>query len=113
MSYAINFFGWNNTEGHDKVWGYVTIGEGSTAELYNFWGKRGKRLAFKKFPTGYGSAFELSKLSKKKAEKGYQEYSVAEIDKVCEGFIDQFEKELTLAKLFDNFRGRPVEGGYS
>lgn len=112
MGYAINFFGWNNTDNHDKVWGYVTIGEGSSAELYNFWGKRGKRLAFKKYPTGYASAQELRKLAEKKEDKGYRPYPVASIENVCEGFIEQFEKELTLAKLFNNFRGRQIADAY-
>jgi len=113
MSYEINYFGWNHTDGHDKVWGYVTIGDGVGAELYNFWGARGKKLSFKKYPSNYDSVIELKKLAQKKSDKGYREISVMKIETVVDGFIETFEKQLTLAKLFGNFRGKKEEEEFS
>lgn len=128
MAYEINFFGWCAQEGHDKVWGYVTVGDD---QLYNFWGKRGGRFNFQKheiskkpdwWPVWRGSrqiwqAPEFDILRRKAEEKckpgrkngAYVEISVNEIENVVPGFFNEFEKQLTLAKLFDNFRGSRLE----
>ncbi len=109
MGYKINYFGWNNEPGHDKVWGYVTIGEGTTAELYNFWGARGKKLAFKKHESDFYAVDELRRLASKKTAKGYREVPNNDIETLVPEFFEQFEIQLTLAKLFDNFRGKREE----
>ena len=109
MGYKINYFGWNNEPGHDKVWGYLTIGEGVTAELFNFWGARGKKLSFKKHETNYFSVDELRRLAQKKTGKGYREIPTGDIETVVEGFHEQLELQLTLAKLFENYRGKKDE----
>jgi hypothetical protein len=126
MAYEINFFGWCSDEGHDKVWGYVTVGDD---QLYNFWGKRGKRFAFQKhvitkkpervfrrLGTDW-EAPEFAEFRKKAAEKcktgrksgAYTQVPVANIEAIVPGFFNEFEKQLTLAKLFDNFRGQRNE----
>lgn len=110
-NYTINFFGWNNEPGHDKVWGYITVGDGSGAKLYNFWGARGRKIAFKEYPPGWDSVHELRKLARKKAERGYREIPVDQIDAVVEGFRETFEKQFTVVKLFNKFRGRQVASG--
>ncbi len=127
MAYQIIFFGWCSEEGHDKVWGFVTVGEN---QLYNFWGKRGKRFSFKKHTlsrepewrrkwrtNGVWEAPELRglrDLAEKKCEPGrkngtYVEVPVDKIEEVVPDFFNEFEKQLTLAKLFDNFRNSPKD----
>lgn len=115
-NYTLNFFGWCSEDGHDKVWGYVTIGSDPLnrhTELYNFWGKRGKRLAFQKHEGVWGSD-ELQKRADQKTRSGrssgaYRRVPVADVENVVPGFFNELEKQLTLAKLFDNFRGRVEE----
>ncbi len=111
-NYTLNFFGWCSEDGHDKVWGYVTIGSDPLnrhTELYNFWGKRGKRLAFQKHEGVWGSD-ELQKRADQKTRSGrssgaYMRVPVSSIESVVPGFFEELEKQLTLAKLFENFRG--------
>lgn len=105
-NYQINFFGWNNSPGHDKVWGYITVGEGPNAALYNFWGARGRKIAFKAFKPGWDSAHELKKLARKKQDGGYRPISEDQIESVIEGFTEAFEKQFAITKLFNNFRGK-------
>lgn len=115
-NYTVNFFGWCTEGGHDKVWGYVTIGSDPLnrhTELYNFWGKRGKRLAFQKHEGVWGSD-ELQKRADQKTRSGrssgsYQRVAVSNIENVVPGFFEELEKQLTLAKLFDNFRNKVEE----
>lgn len=115
-NYTVNFFGWCSEEGHDKVWGYLTIGSDTHnrhTELYNFWGKRGKRLAFQKHEGLWGSD-ELQKRADQKTRSGrssgsYQRVAPSNIESVVPGFFEELEKQLTLAKLFDNFRNKVDE----
>ena len=112
-NYRINFFGHCNEDGHDKVWGYVTVGDVGASELYNFWGKRGKRLAFQKHEGFWGSD-ELRRRSENKVRSGrksgtYHRVDPSNIEAVVPGFFEDFEKQLTLAKLFDNFRNKVEE----
>lgn len=91
-NYRINFFGWCSEEGHDKVWGYVTVGDPGSGELYNFWGKRGKRLAFQKHEGRWGSD-ELQKRADQKVRHGrssgqYRQVAVVNIENVVPGFFD-------------------------
>ena len=131
MSYDIKFFGHCNEEGHDKVWGYVLVGDD---QLYNFWGKRGKRFAFQKHEVAERpdtslmpsyrrdyyrnwEAPQFALLRAKAAEKcrpgrksgQYDEVPVSTIETLVPGFFEEFEKQLTLAKLFDNFRGNRTD----
>jgi hypothetical protein len=129
MSYQINYFAWNNTDGHDKVWGYVTVGadeSGYGGQLYNFWGRRGGKLSFKEYGeanTHHQSMWSRSRyvfesagtsalrtLQQQKEAKGYSPVAIPHIEAICgEGYIESFEKQLTLAKLFENFRGKRLE----
>ena len=110
MAYKIEFFGWCNEHGHDKIWGFVTIGDD---QLYSFWGKRGAKLAFKKFNTRWIDAYDLHDQAEKKCRVrktgSYHEVPVTSIERLVPNFFEQFENQLTLAKLFDNFRGTREE----
>jgi hypothetical protein len=107
MAYTVNFFGWCTDQGHDKVWGYVTLGGG---ELYNFWGKRGAKFTFQEHPGSYRDSIMLQKRAaqkvRRRANGRYDEIDVTKIETVIPGFYDEFEKQLMMAKLFDNFFGK-------
>jgi hypothetical protein len=114
-TYNIDFFGWCHTEGHDKVWGWISISEGS--KRVNFWGTRGKRYTFKRYQppasqTGWGlwAPDELETLCRSKMRPGrrtgtYEEIAPADVARIVPNFADEFERQLTLALLFDNFHG--------
>ena len=113
-NYKIEFFGWCHTEGHDKCWGWISIGEDRT--LYNFWGARGKRYTFKKYqsPTQRWDRNILENLSREKMTPGrktgtYERIDPAKVMEIVPNFEDEFEKQLALAKLFDNFHGEKSE----
>jgi predicted DNA-binding WGR domain protein len=105
-NYEIKTFLWNNEPGHDKVWGYFAVGDGTSARLYNFWGARGRKLSFKEFPQEWDSMHELKTLARKKQGKGYREIPINDIETVVDGFLDEFELQFVKTKLFNNFRGR-------
>lgn len=107
MAYQFKFFAWAKTESSDKVWGYFTID--AEATIYNFWGRRGKRMTFKRYDSY--DLYKLIKLSHEKTEKGYREVTPdkASIDAISPGFIDEFEKQFVLAKLFQNYHRERLE----
>lgn len=107
MAYEINFFGHCSEDNHDKVWGYVTV-QGD--ELYNFWGKRGKKFAFQK-QTGavWRSSDLLHRKAEEKCRRGrksgtYVKIPTERIEEVWPGFKDEFDVQLIYAKLSGNFR---------
>ncbi len=107
MSYVINFFGWCSEDNHDKVWGFVTV-QGD--EIYNFWGRRGKKIAFQRQEgSAWASAFTLQRKAEEKCRSGrrngaYQDIPISKIEEVCPGFHEEFELQLFYAKLANNFR---------
>ena len=111
-NYKVEFFGFCDEpeKGHRKVWGYVSLGEDSY--LYNFWGGLGKKFTFKRYeaPKGRWDRNVLEELVRKKtqphrANGTYQRVHPNDIPKLIPDFHQQFEHQLTLAKLFDNFHG--------
>ena len=59
----------------------------------------------------------LEKLSEKKMQRNrpngtYERIQPSNIPKIIENFTEEFEKQLTLAKLFDNWHGEKVESPY-
>jgi hypothetical protein len=112
MAYAINFFGWCSEGNHDKVWGYVTV---QNEELYNFWGRRGKRFSFQKQEGAtWLAADNLHHKARDKCRSGrasgtYQDIPINQIETVWPGFYDEFEMQLTMAKISGRFRGATVD----
>lgn len=105
--YKIEFFGWCSEGEHDKVWGWVSIG--GDAVLYNFWGKRGAKLTFKRYQGKWGSQ-RLLRLSEQKTRPDrtngtYAVVPISEIETALPGFHEEFMHQLALAKLFDDFHG--------
>lgn len=112
--YVINFFGWcfDPAKKHDKIWGWVTFGKGADRKVYNFWGRRGKRIKFKLNENAWGDAplMAVTKRKMRPRETGqYEDIAVERIEEVYPDFYNSFEKQLVLAKLFDRIRG---EGDY-
>jgi predicted DNA-binding WGR domain protein len=103
MAYEIEFFGHCQEDNHDKIWGYATV-QGD--EVYSFWGRRGGKLAFKRFRGNTSSVrAELGQKEREKARKGYRWIgTTAMIEAICPGFISAFENELFLAKMSEEFR---------
>lgn len=107
VDYTIEYMSWCNVNGHDKVWGYISLGQDS--RLYNFWGRRGKKYVFKMYK-GSWSYDTLAKIAIIKERPGrkngtYQRLSrdIKEIEKIVPNFEEELLSQLTLAKLFDNF----------
>ena len=108
--YTLNFLGWCNESGHDKIWGYVTVGD----HCYNFWGARGKKLSFQEHKAGrWGDNRELRSKAEAKcrprANGAYHEIALNKVESVVPDFFNQLEHQLTIAKLFDNFRHKPLD----
>jgi hypothetical protein len=110
MAYKIEFFGHCSEANHDKVWGYVSMGDN---QLYNFWGRRGKKFAFQKHELNYSTAHDLQRKANEKCSPrkngAYKEIPINNIEQLVPGFYAEFERQLTLAKLFDNFRHKVDE----
>jgi hypothetical protein len=120
--YTILSFLWNNSEGHDKVWGYFKLSS-DPHTYYNFWGARGKKLTWKEHKDGSvrrttagvsrshtaRALIKLEDLARAKIRKGYQEVVISQIERVTPGFTDEFERNFTLARLFDNFHNKVQE----
>lgn len=80
MEFTVNsfeFLGWNNSPGHDKIWGLVKTSQG----VFSFWGKRGKSLAFKQ----HSSLWEAEETARKKELKGYEKCNTSVLPLDFEG----------------------------
>lgn len=93
--YQFKFLGWMKEGTSDKVWGYIKLESGS---YYNFWGRRGKTLRFKRH-TGHWRDWELDNLADKKLAKGYKKLTEAEIEVISPGFAEEFGSQFVMAKF--------------
>lgn len=93
MSDEINFrfIGWCKNNSHDKVWVSFEVGH----SYYCAWGKRGKRLSFKKHTDRSLKVIENAKKTYYKEVDSFLLFSVFPY------FKDELEKELIL-KLLTN-----------
>lgn len=127
-SYEIKFFAWCNEGNHDKIWGYVEFKNApepapgtrfyawqrpEPGSLYNFWGRRGKTYTFKRHFGKWGLS-DLETLARKKThpsgnKEPYRRISIAEIEKVCPGFIKEFEDQLLMAKFSNKVKTDDTE----
>lgn len=98
VDYCIRFFGHCYVPGiHDKVWGWAT----TEHKCYIFWCKRGKKLSFKEHKDTIGKVMAIEKQKRKK----YNAISTLNIEKTCPGFHKDFEQQLMMTILSDNFKG--------
>jgi hypothetical protein len=109
-NYKIELIGWckDVSRGMDKIWGYVSLGD----TYYNFWGARGKKFTFKRYE-GIKKwdleALSRDKLSPNRKNGTYVRVPEDRVIRIIPDFESEFEKQLTLAKLFDNFHGERVK----
>jgi hypothetical protein len=113
-SYEIKFFAWCKEGTSDKIWGFVEFKNAPEpargmpswswlpGSMYNFWGRRGKAIAFKRHFGAYGRD-DLEKLARKKLHPSgdkapYRKIEIKDIEKVCPGFAEEFENQLLAAK---------------
>ena len=89
------FLGWMKEGTHDKVWGYIKLDSGS---YYNFWGRRGKTLRFKRHP-GTWSDYDLRDLAQKKLDKGYLRMTEEALEVSTPGFGEEFGSQFVMAKF--------------
>jgi predicted DNA-binding WGR domain protein len=86
------FIGWNNEEGHDKVWAAVEV-EGC---YYAAWGRRGKKLQFKR----HSWSSTLNSLAfEKQTKKGYKEVEAFLLFTIFPDFEERLEEELLMASM--------------
>lgn len=100
-NYHILFFGWCRQGNSDKVWGFIRVGDGSS--LFNFWGRRGANLTWKRYEDRQRNV--LDRLSREKVGKGYREVPIDQIELHTPGFTDEFERAFVMARLMDRFHG--------
>ncbi len=96
--YQFVFLGWMLEGTSDKVWGYIKLNSGS---YYNFWGRRGKTLRFKRHADSarQWNQYDLTDLSRKKLDKGYKKLTEAEMEVISPGFAEEFGSQFVMAKF--------------
>lgn len=97
--YILHWVGWNNSENHDKIWGYLCMNDG---RYYCFWGRRGKQLSFKSYNND--RLLVEKKAYEKKTKKGYRTVSSSEYNTLVKDFLDEVEIWCTTAILTDRIR---------
>ena len=99
------FIGWNNEDGHDKVWGVIVLERDINKCVYDpshkivyFWGRRGKKLQTK---TCVESQREVNKLISSKTKKGYEKVNLDELN----GVYPEFETDLHQTAFWASLKG--------
>jgi hypothetical protein len=95
------WIGWNNAEGHDKIWGVLKINDIDSfdANYVSFWGRRGKKLQTKIYEhTPYWEIEDL--YAKKERKSGYSEIEVGKLNEV----YPEFEKDLEKMAFWAQFK---------
>ena len=95
------FIGWCNEDGHDKVWGVITLRSKVDQKAYietvvTFWGRRGKKLQTK---ISTVTDWEHSKLVESKIKKGYTSIDESRLNEVYPEFQKDLEKTTMWASL--------------
>lgn len=127
-SYEIKFFAWCKEGTSDKIWGYVefknapeppagqrrwTWQRPEPGSVYNFWGRRGKHISFKRH-FGLYDLENLESLARKKLHPSgdklpYKKIAIADIEKICPGFAEEFENQLLAAKWSNQVKSDDTE----
>lgn len=97
MNIEYRWIGWMNEGTHDKIWGSFVIDK----MWYTFWGRRGKRLNFKKMGT-YAN-WDVQKLIDQKEGKGYRRVFMP-IDHIWPDFGNEIEQYLSYKMLVGGVR---------
>lgn len=94
--YTLHWVGWNNSENHDKIWGYLSMNDG---RYYCFWGRRGKQLSFKFYNNDEMKIKQ--KAQEKRNKKGYSTVDPINYDTLVKDFLDEVEIWCATAILAD------------
>lgn len=86
------FIGWNNKEGHDKVWTSFEI----DGQYYCAWGRRNAKLQFKNHGT---NKWKMQTIAHDKQGKGYKEVDKFLLFSIFPDFEEKVEQELMMATL--------------
>lgn len=95
------WIGWNNVDGHDKVWGIIKITGNDNywrGSYVSFWGRRGKKLQTKIHQDE--SEWAMERLFEKKEDKGYQRIDIEKLNEV----YPEFEKDLEKMAFWAQFK---------
>ena len=99
------FIGWNNLDGHDKVWGVIVLERDINKYVYSpdhkvcvFWGRRGKKLQTK---VSVESQRDINKLIDSKTKKGYDKVNLDELNAV----YPEFETDLHQTAFWATLKG--------
>lgn len=91
------FIGWHSHDGHDKVWSWFTVDE---HDYYCAWGRRGKKLQFKK----HGNKYTVQKLQAEKLKKGYKPTDDFILFSMFPDFKEDLEQQLVMEILSGTIR---------
>ena len=99
------FIGWNNEDGHDKVWGVIVLERNINIYVFDsdhrvvyFWGRRGKKLQTK---LSVESQRDINKMIASKTKKGYEKVNLDELNKV----YPEFETDLHQTAFWATLKG--------
>lgn len=92
-SFTFMWVGWCKEDNHDKIWGYIKLNE--SGAYYNFWGRRGKTLRFKR----HFGKWDLEDLTHAKRNKGYVMRTPQNMAAIWPNFEDDFATQFVMAKL--------------
>ena len=106
VNIKFKFIGWCNEDNHDKIWGYFVKPRVSTdidyfsPPCYAFYGKRGKKLTFKKY-----TVWDAENLvDQKEYKKHYHRVDEAELMRIWPTFYEELESDLCFAILADKIK---------
>lgn len=92
-----NFIGWCNEDGHDKIWGTVTLVVdpvlSSNNKYLTFWGRRGAKLQTKIVD---GTHWEMMNKVDAKKRKGYVKID----ESTLHDLYPEFQKEISKNKMW-------------
>jgi len=90
MEFTYHFIGWCNDGNHDKVWTAFEV----NGNFYCGWGRRGKKLAFKKHPS-FRSLLSIQKTK----ESRYKPVDQFLLFSIFPDFEDQVEQDLFMSTM--------------
>ena len=82
---------WHNQDNHDKVWCWFIV----LSDVYCAWGRRGKKLSFKR----HTSKYSAQKVEYQKENKGYKDIDAIALFTLFPDFEQQVEEQLLMKTL--------------
>jgi len=92
-NFKFRWIGWCHQDGHDKVWAVLELNNSKYAAI---WGRRGKALQTKIINA---SSSQCEAVIRNKRNKGYAQYTPAQLEAVYPDFKSDLEKTAFWATL--------------